>query len=85
MADIICSDSSESDLIDDFSTSDLKIGDAVAIETMTLFNNRKYMFEMLSYNIRYMCLEWLKKYQGSSFAYQVDWKIHGLFDISEDV
>ena len=86
MANIICSESSGSDLNEEFSTSDLKIGDIVAIKTMTLFNNREYMFEMLGYNIRNKVFGVIKNiYHDSSFAYQVDWAIHGLFDISEDV
>ena len=74
-------------MIDEFSTSDLKIGNVVAIKTTTLFNNRKYMFEMLSYNVRNSVFGVINNlYQASySFAYQVDWEIHGLFDISEDV
>ena len=73
--------------MEEFPTSDLKIGDVVALKTMTLFNNRKYMFEMLSYNIRNSVFGVIKNFyqDSSSFAYQVDWAIYGLFDISEDV
>ena len=86
MADIICSDSTDSDLLEEFTTSDLKIGDVVAIKTMTLFNNRKYMFEMLCYNIRGSVFGVIKNiyHDSSYFSYQVDWAIHGLFDISEE-
>ena len=37
MADITGTDNSEIDTMDDATTSDLKIGDVVAIKTLTLF------------------------------------------------
>ena len=50
MADITGTDNSEIDTMDDATTSDLKIGDVVAIKTLTLFEEREYKIEMLCHN-----------------------------------
>lgn len=66
--------------------SDLKIGNIVTIRTMQILTEKAYMFEMLSCNIHQNGIGVIQDIDNDkgSFAYQVDWAIHGLFDISED-